>query len=378
VEVRFLPRAYGEKMKRRQLIGGIGLIGAGAVVGTGGTVAYFSDSEETVTTVTAGEIDIQLDWKAFQNGEQIALQEPTDVDGQIAASFEDVKPGDTGCFSLSLHNETNPAWVWLALDITDETDGGGDDTGDTDCPTATYPLVCGQESTDGGVSVRSEDGTLIVEYFAPSGESFDETHLHIATELAGVPVSGNGGPPPGQFEYDDSDATVVEDEYRRYELDKDTNGIECGTSVVIAAHAARDDGETCWGGSSEFPGANWAKYIQHTVCCTDSSEEQASSNNLADNMIVDLFWDDDADCEIDPDDEVIYENVTLRTLTDNIKRSTGGLMPGWYSTGTQYISLTWRIPSSVGNEIENDTLDLTFSVYAEQRRHNDDPENPWV
>ena len=365
-------------MKRRQLIGGISLIGAGAVAGTGGTVAYFSDSEETVTTFTSGEIDIQLDWKAFHNGTQIALQEPTDVDGRVAASFEDVKPGDSGCFSLSLHNETNPAWVWLALDLTDETDGGGDNTGDRECPTATYPLLCGRELTDGSIAVSSEDGTLIVEYFAPSGATLDETHLHIADELAGVPASGNGGPPPGQFEYDDSVASVVEDEYRRYEIDRLANGIGCGAGVVIAAHAARADGETCWGGSSEFPGASWAKYIEHTICCADSSEGQASSSNLADNVLVNLFWDDNADCEIDPGDEVIYEDVTLRTLTDNIERSTGGLMPGWYSEGTQNISLTWRIPSSVGNEIENDTLDLSFSVYAEQRRHNDDPDNPWI
>lgn len=363
------------KQNRRQILASLGLIGAGGLVGGGATAAYFSD-EESVTTVTAaGNLDIQLDWKAIHNGEQIALQEPTDVNGQVAASFTDVKPGDTGCFSLSIHNETNPAWVWLAMDITDETDGGENGTGDKDCPVTQYPWVCGRNETDGNVTVSTQDDELVVEVNGASGKTLEETHLHIANSTSGIP-SGGGGPIPGQFEYSHENISSNTD---KYEIPFSQEEVSCGDDIVIAVHAADNEDETCWAGSTEFPGANWAVVINHTICCPNgSSSSSGNSSDLADNILVDIFWDFDEDCEIDSDEIVLFKDITLKNLANNISKSTGGIMPQWYTTGTKFLSLAWRIPSSVGNEIENDTLDLEFNVYAEQRRHNSNPDNPWT
>lgn len=359
------------KLNRRAILASLGVMGGSATIAGAGTRALFSDTERVTTTATAGEIDLQLDWKAYHNGTRIAAIEPTDTDGVVAAQFDDLMPGDTGCFSLSLHNETNPAWVWLAVDIESETDGGDDSTGETDCPEVTYPLVCGRDTTDGNVTVSTDDSTLVVEYNAPAGESFTESHLGI--EDAYDDFQKNVA--PGQLTYSDGDATTVEAGYIRYEIPFGEAEIECGDEIVIAAHASSDSGETCWAGSTELPGKNWALGMTHEVCCGDSSGVEAGQ--LADNIYVDVFWDDDQDCEIDQGETVEFSNITLRSLTENIGKETGGMMPAWYSQGTQYLSITWDIPLSVGNEIQGDSLELSFTVYAEQRRHNDNPSSPW-
>ncbi|PSP86311.1 hypothetical protein BRC83_01215 [Halobacteriales archaeon QS_1_68_17] len=75
-----------------------------------------------------------LSVRAVHNGRQIALGEPADADGRIVATFADVKPCDTGCVSLGVHNDTNPAWAWLAMDVTADEDGGDGDGEPTPTP----------------------------------------------------------------------------------------------------------------------------------------------------------------------------------------------------------------------------------------------------
>lgn len=376
-------------MNRRKLLGSLGLIGGSAALGGIATQAAFNDQESAATTVTAGELDIKLDWKAFHNGDQIALQGPTDADGVVAASFNDVKPGDEGCFSLSIHNDTNPAYVWLAMDITDETDGDNDPSDDPvdepdpqECPPTTYPWICGQKETDGDVTITNDGSNLIIEITSSSGHTLEETHVHITDVVDSIP----GGPSPGQFDYSHENVNADTD---RYEIpfDNAEYPLACGNSPIIAVHAAEDSGETCWAGSTEVnpgKGGNWALAIDHTIdCCptdeTDGETTQPFENHsLADKILLDAFWDDDADCVIDEGENVLFENITLRSLANNIEKSTGGIMPKWYVDGTQYFSLAWNLPYSVGNEIQGDTLTVSFHVYAVQRRHNEDPTNPWI
>lgn len=385
-------------MKRRKILGSIGLIGGSAAIGGLATQAAFNDQESVQSTVTAGELDIQLDWKAIHNGDVIALQEPTDVDGQVAASFNDVKPGDTGCFSLSIHNDTNPAYVWLAMDITDETDGDNDPSDDPvdqpapeECPPTTYPWICGQKETDGNVTITNDGSNLIVEINSASGQSLKETHLHITDSIGNIP----GGPSPGQFNYSHENIDATTD---RYEIPFDNSNfsLSCGDNPIIAVHAAELNGEeTCWAGSTEVnpgKGGNWALAVDHTIdCCPteDTSGETGSdtdvgttepyeNHSLADKILLDAFWDDDEDCEIDEGEIVLFEGISLRSLANNIGKSTGGIMPEWYVDGTQYFSLAWNLPYSVGNEVQGDSLTVSFYVYAVQRRHNESPTNPWL
>jgi len=41
------------------------------------------------------------------------------------------------------------------------------------------------------------------------------------------------------------------------------------------------------------------------------------------------------------------------------------------------ICIEWEIPTDVGNEIQSDSLEYDVTFYAEQSRHNEDPENPY-
>ncbi|GAB7094961.1 TasA family protein [Halolamina litorea] len=114
-------------LTRRKVLGGLGGIGAGAALGGTGTMAFLNDAETTSAGVTAGELDIQLDWRTMHNGEELSHQEsPVDTNSQNQPilTLDDVKPGDDGCIVISIHNDTNPAWIWHQMRLSDRDDHG--------------------------------------------------------------------------------------------------------------------------------------------------------------------------------------------------------------------------------------------------------------
>jgi len=42
------------------------------------------------------------------------------------------------------------------------------------------------------------------------------------------------------------------------------------------------------------------------------------------------------------------------------------------------ICIDWEVPADVGNEIQSDSVEWDVTFYAEQRRHNDEPTNPFA
>lgn len=93
----------------------IGFVGVG--LGSS-TMAMFNDSENSNNNqFTAGELDLRVDWNESYNGENIETQELTNDPGAI---FEigDMKPGDKGEATVSLHLEDNPGWIWMNIDQT--------------------------------------------------------------------------------------------------------------------------------------------------------------------------------------------------------------------------------------------------------------------
>ena len=108
-------------MSRRILVSlmVIGLVG----VGVGGTtMAMFNDSETSNNNqFTAGELDLRVDWNESYNGEHVETQELTNDPGAI---FElgDLKPGDHGEATVSLHLDDNPGWIWMNLNQTSNWD----------------------------------------------------------------------------------------------------------------------------------------------------------------------------------------------------------------------------------------------------------------
>jgi len=97
----------------------IGLVAAGAGLST---TALFNDTETSADNqFTAGELDLRVDWEESYNGEHVETQELTNDPGTIF-DFEDLKPGDYGEATVSLHLEDNPGWIWMKLNQTSNWD----------------------------------------------------------------------------------------------------------------------------------------------------------------------------------------------------------------------------------------------------------------
>jgi len=124
----------------KKILVSLSVIAAVAAVVVGGTVAYFSDTEvSTGNTFTAGTLDLLVDSTCHYDGmvcENDAWVEESsgssaypellgqvcsctwlekDLDGEVFFSFDDVKPGDWGEDTISLHVVDNDAWVCATL-----------------------------------------------------------------------------------------------------------------------------------------------------------------------------------------------------------------------------------------------------------------------
>jgi len=172
-------------LSRRQILGGLGTISIASAGAGVGTTAYFSDQETfTNNQLTAGELDLKVDWQQTYNGDPVNAFPDDDGDGvqdtietrqtiandasqpvdspSVETAFreqfadvpddrsgplielDDVKPGDEGEVTFSLHLFDNPGYIWIGssnqshaeggftepeLDDIDEVDSGGTPSG---------------------------------------------------------------------------------------------------------------------------------------------------------------------------------------------------------------------------------------------------------
>lgn len=110
----------------------ISLLTVGAVAGTtwAATGAFFSDTETSENnTFVAGAIDLKVDYTGYYNEEvggdpwvQWDLEDLTE--SRRFFDFEDLKPGDFGEGTISLHVYNNPAWACVTIDPTMNDDNG--------------------------------------------------------------------------------------------------------------------------------------------------------------------------------------------------------------------------------------------------------------
>lgn len=133
------------RLSRRKVLGSMGAIGAAGALGGAGTMAFYNDPENFEKNVfQAGEMDLKVDWQESYNGKKIEALPDTDDDGkqdpktptkrkylgdmpealdsdlrtkkykgEPLINLLDVKPGDWGEVTFSLHVFGNPAWVWM-------------------------------------------------------------------------------------------------------------------------------------------------------------------------------------------------------------------------------------------------------------------------
>ncbi|NMC36480.1 hypothetical protein GYA49_05550 [Candidatus Beckwithbacteria bacterium] len=99
-----------------------------AIVGVVATSAYFSDTEtSTGNSLTAGTIDLKVDNHSYYNGFSVdgglelmesTTWELTNLTNQLFFDFHDLKPGDLGEDTISLHVADNPAWACMDITLT--------------------------------------------------------------------------------------------------------------------------------------------------------------------------------------------------------------------------------------------------------------------
>ncbi len=115
-------------------ISALALVG---IVGTGATSAIFSDDEvSTGNNFTAGAVDLTIDNESYYNGAistSTTWLEARNLDDEEGPSgngsylffnFDDVKPGDWGEDTISLHVNNNDSWLCADVTLRSNDDNG--------------------------------------------------------------------------------------------------------------------------------------------------------------------------------------------------------------------------------------------------------------
>lgn len=185
------------------------IVFVGAIVASS-TGAFFSDTEtSTGNTFTAGAIDLKIDNSSYgfdwnrpdavnpngvwgQNGAN--SWQLSDLTGQLFFSFEDLKPGDYGEDTISIHVQ-NDAWACMAMDLTGTPDNGindpeadaGDITDGNGGELQNY-LNFAFWNDDGDNVYENDEGPLLFQGLA---SALDGTWQKIADSSGGGPLTAN-------------------------------------------------------------------------------------------------------------------------------------------------------------------------------------------
>lgn len=124
----------------KKIITSLGVIVFVGAIIVGGTGAFFSDTETSTGNVfTAGAIDLQIDntsygfdWndptdtspEGIWGLNQANSWTLTDLDDELFFNFADLKPGDYGEDTISLHVSNNSAYACMAFDLTGTPENG--------------------------------------------------------------------------------------------------------------------------------------------------------------------------------------------------------------------------------------------------------------
>ncbi len=168
-------------------------LGGGAIASTG---AFFNDTEtSTGNTFAAGDIDLQIDNSSYAIDFNIPTFQGTTTGALVANpanswqladlvagthkffTFDDLKPGDLGEDTISIHVGSNNAWMCAAARLTDDSDQSltepelADDTA-----TSTFPGA-GLGELDNGLNFAFwvDDGDNVYEPIAGQSGGVAET-----------------------------------------------------------------------------------------------------------------------------------------------------------------------------------------------------------
>ncbi|MFH1657480.1 MAG: SipW-dependent-type signal peptide-containing protein [bacterium] len=120
----------------KKLLVSLTIIAAVSAIIVGATTSFFTDTEtSTGNTFTAGAIDLGIDNESYYNGvanvgtSWMNTYDLDDTHGPangkyLYFNFDDLKPGDWGEDTISLHVNNNDAWVCANITLTSDLENG--------------------------------------------------------------------------------------------------------------------------------------------------------------------------------------------------------------------------------------------------------------
>ena len=467
-------------LSRRRVLAGLGAVGI-ASAGTGlGTSAFFSDEEEfTDNRLQAGTLDLKLDYKAtyfggpgrldavramgYPDAEEILEDDastgryllgqapsPADVqawedlvqgetfdfcspeadeflvngDGIPMFTLDDVKPGDSGEVTVSIHICDNPGYLRMVGDITDNAENG-----------QTEPEIDAEGEDADGIGELADAIEVCVWYDEDCDNVFEPTGTGQQNELEVALVSDVSGSMSGEIDDLQAAATNFIDNLSSPDeaaaisfssgasLDQELttdyddvknaiNGYTAGGTTNMTAGIETGEDELL-NGTNATPGASKVMILlsdgspNNGPNATDAADDAkgngiriftialgsgADDSFLADNI---ASSPDDAFVAPDPADlDTVYAEIAQIVLDGEQKIAEGtmaevfaqlsegvlldgnrqeeGVQP-YPGATTQCIGFEWELPFEVGNEVQSDSVAFDFGFEVEQSRHNDDP-----
>ncbi len=168
------------------------ILGTLSALGFGATTAFFSDTETSAANAfTAGDVDLKIDNESYYNG---LFNEGTswvedDLDGNEYKffDFDDLKPGDYGEDTISIHVDTNDAYLCANVTLT------SNDENTCNEPEALDDDSCGIDETDTvGAGLGDLAGLVEFVWWADDGDNVLELDEDVISEgkLDGLGVGG--------------------------------------------------------------------------------------------------------------------------------------------------------------------------------------------
>ncbi|WP_159903156.1 vWA domain-containing protein [Salinirussus salinus] len=457
-------------LSRRKLLAGLGTVGLASAGAGLGTSAFFSDREAFEDNrLTAGTLDLKLDYKAtylggpgrldavtamgypdaedLGEGRYLLDQAPSPADMQAwedlvqgeefdfcsleadeflvngsgipMFTLEDVKPGDSGEVTISVHICDNPGYVELFGDLSEAENGETepesevDDTEGGDLADAIEVCVWYDEDCD---NVYEPTGTgqqqeLEVALVSDVSGSMGGAPLSALKTAATNFVDNLSSPDEAAAVSFNSGATTDQELTTNYQLVQ--NAITSytaggGTSIAAGVNEGADE---LLNGTNATPGASKVMILlsdgQSNASAAIAAADAAKNAGIriftialgnADTSLLESLATSPDDAFVAPnpaDLDTVYAEIAQVVLAGEQKIAEGtmsevfdqladgvlldgnrqeeGVQP-YPGATTQCIGFEWTLPTDVGNEVQSDSVTFDIGLAAEQSRHNDDPD----
>ena len=310
----------------------------------------------------------------FSCAEIATFEEPSFAPNENALiELDDVKPGDCGEVTFGLKLCDNPGYIWMNGVLVDETDGGHPESGGAELADEIIARVWyddGDNVFDEGepqvvagtlrqVLDELREGTLLA--FDPTvvEPPEDEVTEPVDTENACIALP--------KEDDDDVIENLEEGDTFTYELGDGTEVVITITEVV-----RKDDGEAV--------GFSWESNVP--ICQVNL---KGGPDGLGPGEGLPTVYECETEgsvaTTINPNNNQPYGISNFRFLYCDVEETENGNGNGnvcFQPSETRFIGFEWCLPTTVGNEVQGDSVSFDLSFYTEQCRHNPNPQNPFA